>query len=119
MIRNGFVFVSSAVNTLSSTSPQSRPDASPSRDRSSSPQDMDISDSDSEDGQITKQEQEDERLLSLGGFDSHKKARLGTKEDAGDSACTRPDLDLCRLTRDAISKHCFKPWFQEYVTGKF
>ncbi|KDR77150.1 hypothetical protein GALMADRAFT_246379 [Galerina marginata CBS 339.88] len=85
------------------------------QERSSSPQDMDISDSESEDGQITKTEQEEERLLSLGsGYDSHRKNR---KEESAEVPCTMADLEGCRLTRDAIAKHCIKPWFQDYVSG--
>ena len=79
---------------------------------------MDISDSESEDGQISKMEQEDERLLNLGmGFDSPNKRGRGGKEEA-ETPCTMKDLETCRLTRDAIAKHCIKPWFQDYVTGR-
>jgi RNA polymerase-associated protein RTF1 len=76
---------------------------------------MDISDSESEDGQISKTEQEDERLLNLGSsFDSpHKKG----KEEQAEVPCTLADLETCRLTRDTIAKHCIKPWFQDYITG--
>ncbi|KAF9485624.1 hypothetical protein BDN70DRAFT_870921 [Pholiota conissans] len=93
-------------------------DASPSqRERSSSPQDMDISESESEDGQISKNDQEEERLMNLaGGYDS-KKNRLGAKEDLAEEPCSLAALEGCRLTRDAIAKHCIKPWFQDYVTG--
>lgn len=72
---------------------------------------MDISDSESEDGQITKQEQEEERLLNLGGF---KKAKFAKDEDV-ETPCTLADLEKCRLLRDAIAKHCIKPWFEDYV----
>ncbi|KAF8960863.1 hypothetical protein BDZ97DRAFT_1273077 [Flammula alnicola] len=98
---------------------RSKGNASPSqRDRSSSPQDMDISDSESEDGQITKYDQEEERIMNLtSGYDSHKKGRSGAKDDAAEEACTMAALEGCRLTRDAIAKHCIKPWFQDYVTG--
>ncbi|KAF9563835.1 hypothetical protein CPC08DRAFT_686074 [Agrocybe pediades] len=89
--------------------------ASPDHERSSSPQDMDISESESEDGQITKTEQEEERLLNLGsGYDSHRRNR----ESSAEVPCTMMDLEGCRLTRDALAKHCIKPWFQDYVTGK-
>ena len=76
---------------------------------------MDISDSESEDGQISKTEQEDERLLNL--VDSpNKRGRAGGKEEA-ETPCTMVDLEQCRLTRDDLAKHCIKPWFQDYVTG--
>lgn len=81
---------------------------------------MDISDSESEDGQISKMEQEDERLLNLGlGLDSpNKRGRgAGGKEEA-ETPCTMANMEQCRLTRDAIAKHCIKPWFQDYVTGE-
>jgi RNA polymerase-associated protein RTF1 len=71
---------------------------------------MDISDSESEDGQISKRELEDERLLSLGGYKSGK-------EEVVDSPSTMVDLETCRLTRDLIVKHCVKPWFEDYVKG--
>jgi len=79
---------------------------------------MDISDSESEDGQITRTEQEEERLLNLSsGYDS-KRHRSG-RDESVEVPCTMADLEGCRLTRDAIAKHCIKPWFQDYVTGKF
>jgi len=76
---------------------------------------MDISDSESEDGQISKMEQEDERLLNLASsFDSsHKKG----KEEQTEVPCTLADLETCRVTRDTIAKHSIKPWFQDYITG--
>ena len=78
---------------------------------------MDISDSESEDGQITKYDQEEERIDKLtSGYDSHKKNRT-QKEEEADVPCVLGDLEGCRLTRDAIAKHCVKPWFQDYVTG--
>ncbi len=40
-----------------------------------------------------------------------------TKEEEADVPCVLGDLEGCRLTRDAIAKHCVKPWFQDYVTG--
>ena len=79
---------------------------------------MDISESESEDGQITKLEQEEERFLNLtSGVDPRSgKGRLG-KEDL-DTPCSMADLETCRLTRDDIVKHYVKPWFQDFVTGK-
>ena len=75
---------------------------------------MDISDSESEDGQISKQELEDERLLNLGGY-----KKRSTKEEVVDTPCTMVDLETCRLTRELIVKHSVKPWFEDYVKGKF
>jgi len=97
---------------------QVNPSLSPSqnRDRSASPQDMDISDEESEDGIITKAEQEDERLLSLHPSSSTERKK---KEEAADSVCTLADLERCRVSRADIEKHCYKKWFQEYVTGAY
>ena len=82
---------------------------------------MDISESESEDGQITKLEQEEERFLNLtSGVDSRGKGRAGKdKEDNLDVPCSMADLETCRLTREDIVKHYVKPWFQDYVTGEF
>ena len=82
---------------------------SPKRDRSSSPMDMDISDGESEDGQITKDEQEEERERRLLG--THKQSPLVEEPIVLD------DLEKCRLTRDNLAKYCMAPWFQEYVQG--
>jgi RNA polymerase-associated protein RTF1 len=72
---------------------------------------MDISDSESEDGQISKQELEEERLLSLGGY------KKSSKEEEVETPCTMADLEKCRLTRELIVKHHVKPWFEDYVKG--
>ena len=71
---------------------------------------MDISESESEDGQVTKQELEEERLLSLGGF-----KKRAVKEEVVETPCTIGDLETCRLTRDLIVKHSVKPWFEDYL----
>lgn len=71
---------------------------------------MEISESESEDGQVTKQELEEERLLSLGGF---KK-----REEVVETPCTIGDLEKCRLTRDLIVKHSIKPWFEDYLKSE-
>lgn len=69
--------------------------------------DMEISDEESEDGQITKLEQEEE-----------KERKLFSKTPAtDDQPITMEDLEKCRLTRDLVSKSCMAPWFQEYVQG--
>jgi hypothetical protein len=45
-------------------------------------------------------------------FDSpHKKG----KKKQTEVPCTLAELEICRLTRDIIAKHCIKPWFQDYV----
>jgi RNA polymerase-associated protein RTF1 len=75
---------------------------------------MDISDSESEDGQISKQELEDERLLNLGGYKNRS-----AKEEVVETPSTMGDLETCRLTRDLIVKHSVKPWFEDYVKGRF
>ncbi|PPQ76853.1 hypothetical protein CVT26_002304 [Gymnopilus dilepis] len=98
-------------------------------DRDSSPQDMDISDSESEDGQISRTEQEEERLLGLtggswgGSGGGWGKGRREGRGDGGsvreedETPCTMADLESVRLSRDAIAKHCVKPWFEDYVAG--
>jgi RNA polymerase-associated protein RTF1 len=81
---------------------------------------MDISESESEDGQITKLEQEEERFLNLtSGVDPRSgKGRVGKDKEDMDAPCLMADLESCRLTRDDIVKHYVKPWFQDFVTGK-
>jgi len=71
--------------------------------------DMDISDGESEDGQITKDEQEEERERRLLG--AHKQSPVV------EEAIVLDDLEKCRLTRDNLAKYCMAPWFQEYVQG--
>ncbi|TFK71115.1 plus-3-domain-containing protein [Pluteus cervinus] len=78
---------------------------SPRRDRSSSPTDMEISDGESEDGQITKDEQEEERERRL-----LKQASLPEEEPA-----TLADLEKCRLSRDLLAKFCWTAWFDQYA----
>jgi len=82
-----------------------RTKGSPKRDRSSSPMDMEISDDESEDGQISKYEQEEEKDRKL-----FKKASSPVDEPA-----TMDGLEKCRLTRDKLAKYCMAPWFQDYV----
>ena len=75
---------------------------------------MEMSSSDDEDGQITKNDEEDERYRKLyGDFGSKRK-----KDDDEDDQITIDDLMTCWVTRDMISKHCMAPWFEDYVTGK-
>jgi RNA polymerase-associated protein RTF1 len=80
---------------------------------------MDISESESEDGQISKLEQEEERFLNLtSGVDPRGKGRVGKDKEDLDTPCSLADLETCRLTRDDIVKHYVKPWFQDFVTGE-
>ncbi|KAF9442144.1 plus-3-domain-containing protein [Macrolepiota fuliginosa MF-IS2] len=79
---------------------------SPKRDRSSSPMDMEISDGESEDGQITKFEQEEEKV-----------GRIFNKASSENEPITVEDLERCRLTRDLLAKHALSPWFEDYVKG--
>jgi RNA polymerase-associated protein RTF1 len=67
--------------------------------------DMEISDDESEDGQISKYEQEEEKDRKL-----FKKAPSPVDEPV-----TMAELENCRLTRDMLAKHCMAPWFQDYV----
>ncbi|KAJ3564397.1 hypothetical protein NP233_g8321 [Leucocoprinus birnbaumii] len=81
--------------------------SSPKRDRSSSPMDMEISDGESEDGQITKFEQEEEKV-----------GRIFNKPPSVESEpITMEDLEKCRITRDYLVKHSLAPWFEDYVKG--
>jgi len=79
---------------------------SPKRDRSSSPMEMETSDEEAEDGQITKFEQEEEKERKLLGMTVHN-----------DEPMTITDLNKVRLTRDALAKHFLAPWFKDYVKG--
>jgi RNA polymerase-associated protein RTF1 len=67
--------------------------------------DMEISDDESEDGQISKYEQEEEKDRKL-----FKKAPSPVDEPV-----TMEELEKCRLTRDMLAKYCMAPWFQDYV----
>ncbi|KAF8056914.1 hypothetical protein FPV67DRAFT_1529440, partial [Lyophyllum atratum] len=78
---------------------------SPKRDRSSSPMDMEISDDESEDGQITKYEQEEEKDRKL----------FSKPVPVDDQPVGMEDLEKCRITRDSLAKYCMAPWFQDYV----
>ncbi|KAI0294711.1 hypothetical protein B0F90DRAFT_1820998 [Multifurca ochricompacta] len=81
---------------------------SPKRDRSSSPMEMETSDEEAEDGQITKFEQEEEKERKLLGM-AHP----------NDEPMVLEDLNRVRLTRDALAKHFLAPWFEDYVKGAF
>jgi Plus-3 domain len=79
---------------------------SPKRDRSSSPMEMETSDEEAEDGQITKFEQEEEKERKLLGMTV-----------SNDEPMTIADLNKVRLTRDSLAKHFLAPWFEDYVKG--
>ncbi|PSR75690.1 hypothetical protein PHLCEN_2v8981 [Hermanssonia centrifuga] len=81
---------------------------SPKRERSSSPMDMETSDEDEEDGQISKFEEQEE-----------KERRLFSKISPEDDTLVLEDLNKVRLTRDMIAKHCMAPWFEDFVKGSF
>ncbi|KXN89714.1 hypothetical protein AN958_05254 [Leucoagaricus sp. SymC.cos] len=82
--------------------------SSPKRDRSSSPMDMEISDGESEDGQITKFEQEEEKV-----------EKIFNKSSSESEPITIDDVEKCRLTRDLLVKHSLAPWFEDYVKGAY
>ncbi|KAG5353608.1 hypothetical protein C0989_004716 [Termitomyces sp. Mn162] len=82
-----------------------RTKGSPKRDRSSSPMDMEISDDESEDGQISKYEQEEEKERKM----------FSKPVFPDDQPAAIEDLEKCRLTRDLLAKHCMAPWFPDYV----
>ena len=67
-----------------------------------------MSDDESEDGQITKYEQEEER-----------EQRLAGKAKQEDEEITLSDLLTCQLTRTLLCKYAYHPWFDEYVKGEF
>ncbi|KAF8625072.1 hypothetical protein AX15_005554 [Amanita polypyramis BW_CC] len=88
---------------------------SPKRERSSSPMDMEISDEESEDGQITKYEEEEEKERRL--LDKLNSGPRKAEED--ERPVELADLEKCRLSRDMLDKYCTAPWFEEYVQGAF
>jgi hypothetical protein len=67
---------------------------------------METSDEEAEDGQITKFEQEEEKERKLLGITAQN-----------DEPMTIADLNKVRLTRDALAKHFLAPWFEDYVRG--
>ncbi|KAG1737572.1 uncharacterized protein EDB91DRAFT_1140758 [Suillus paluster] len=80
---------------------------SPKRDRSSSPNDMDMSSGEEEDGQITRYEEEEEKDRKL----------FSRQPDPADEPSSLEDLMKCKLTRDKLAKHSMAPWFEDYVKG--
>ena len=67
---------------------------------------METSDDEAEDGQITKFEQEEEKERKLLGMTA-----------TNDEPMTLADLNKVRLTRDALAKHFLAPWFEDYTKG--
>jgi RNA polymerase-associated protein RTF1 len=67
---------------------------------------METSDDEAEDGQITKFEQEEEKERKLLGMTHHS-----------NEPTTMGDLNKVRLTRDALAKHFLTPWFEDYAKG--
>ncbi|KAH9931477.1 uncharacterized protein B0H18DRAFT_1116282 [Fomitopsis serialis] len=85
--------------------------SSPRRARSSSPADMDISDDEEEDGQISKLEEEEERDRRL--YDKlHPE-----KDKLEDDSISLEDLEKVRLSRDMLARLSATPWFEETVKG--
>ena len=76
---------------------------SPKRDRSSSPMDMETASESEEDGQITKEQEQQEKFFG--------------KANPAEDPITVDDLNKCRLSRNLIAEHCMSPWFEEYVQG--
>lgn len=81
---------------------RTRNDSPGKRDRSSSPMDMEMSDDESEDGQINKFEELEEK-------DS------GPKED--DQPARYDDFMKVIVSRDNIAKQYLAPWFSEWIKG--
>lgn len=70
--------------------------------------DMGSSDEEEEDGQINKFDEEEE-------LDRKYFSKSTAAEDEGPLTIT--DLEKIRVTRDSVVKHCFAPWFQDYIVG--
>lgn len=70
--------------------------------------DMETSDDEEEDGQISKYEEQEERDRKL--FD---------KANVKDEPVTLEDIEKCRLSRDSLEKFCMAPWFEDFVKGLF
>ncbi|KNZ72520.1 RNA polymerase-associated protein [Termitomyces sp. J132] len=64
-----------------------------------------LSDDESEDGQISKYEQEEEKERKM----------FSKPVFPDDQPAAIEDLEKCRLTRDLLAKHCMAPWFPDYV----
>ncbi|KAG2007226.1 hypothetical protein CC2G_014939 [Coprinopsis cinerea AmutBmut pab1-1] len=84
--------------------------------RSTSPQDMDISDEESEDGQFTRSDHEEERERRLLGIST---SRSKEEEEEDTTPASLQDFNDCRLSRDMVAKWCLCPWFDEYVKNSW
>ena len=71
--------------------------------------DMGSSDEEEEDGQVTKYDEEEEQ--------DRKYFSKTPAED--DGPLLVHDLEQIRVTRDAVIKHCFSPWFPDFIVGMF
>lgn len=69
--------------------------------------DMEMSDDEEEDGQISKFEQEEER-----------EQRLVGKGKTEEETATLDDLTSCQLTRDLLCRYSKHPWFEDYAKGE-
>ena len=69
--------------------------------------DMGSSDEEEEDGQVTKYDEEEEQ--------DRKYFSKTPAEDEG--PLTVSDLEHIRVSRDLVIKHCFSPWFSEFIAG--
>jgi RNA polymerase-associated protein RTF1 len=68
--------------------------------------DMETSEEEEEDGQISKLEEEEE-----------KDRKMFSKTNPDEEPITIEDLEKCRLSRDMLAKFCMAPWFEDYVKG--
>ncbi|KAJ7030799.1 plus-3-domain-containing protein [Mycena alexandri] len=88
--------------------------------RSSSPMDMEMSDpsdeSDDEDGQISRLDQEDEKLKPPSSSTAHAHAHANANANANDPL-TSEYLQKIMLTRDMLAKHAVSPFFEGIVRG--
>ncbi|EMD36880.1 hypothetical protein CERSUDRAFT_114800 [Gelatoporia subvermispora B] len=82
-------------------------DMSPKREASSSPVDMDMSDDEEEDGQITKYDEQEEKERRI----------LDKVNSRDDSPSMLEDFENVRLSRELLVKHSAAPWFSEYCKG--
>lgn len=69
--------------------------------------DMETSDEEDEDGQVTKLDEEEERLNRI----------YGKGSPAVEEPMTLQDLKRVTVTRDMLAKLCLAPWFEDYVKG--
>ena len=70
--------------------------------------DMGSSDDEEEDGQISRFDEDDD--------DRRHPGKSSTDDD---ETVTVDELNLARVTRDMVEKHCFSPWFSDYIKGTY